>query len=183
MKNYPGILAEFVAGKVIGAVAHAVDTLNWMRDFCGNLSGDADNSTGGSITVDVSDPHHPVIRFTGKVSSGGGGTPAATLPGCFEIDASTGALLNRYVAVGGQIYEAPAKTITATESGVLYLRAAATGSTFAATYGYANDMASLIATINADTSLSYYYKPLYVIAAGTATVDLRNMPQLGMGEL
>ena len=70
MRNYPGIAAEFLTGKVVGAIKGAVATLNWMRDFCGNLKGDADVSTDGAITVDVSDPHNPVIRLT-KATGGG----------------------------------------------------------------------------------------------------------------
>lgn len=70
MRNYPGIAAEFLTGKVVGAIKGAVATLNWMRDFCGNLHGDADVSTDGAITVDVSDPHNPVIRLT-KATGGG----------------------------------------------------------------------------------------------------------------
>ena len=70
MRNYPGIAAEFLTGKVVGAIQGAVATLNWMRDFCGNLKGDADVSTDGAITVDVSDPHNPVIRLT-KATGGG----------------------------------------------------------------------------------------------------------------
>lgn len=185
MRNYPGILANFVAGKFISAVAHAVETLNWMRDFCGNLQGDADVNAQGAITVDVSDPRHPVIRLAGKLPSGGGGGGGggAALAGCFEIDSSTGALANRYVAVGGIVHEAPAKTVSASESGVLYLRVNATGTTFTASYGYAQDMAAMIDLINADTALQYYYKPLYVIASGAAVTDLRNMPELAMGEV
>lgn len=60
--------------------ARFVETYNGLVDFCANLRGDDDVSPGaGRVTVDRSDPAHPVIRCKGcggnGDASGGGGDP------------------------------------------------------------------------------------------------------------
>ena len=41
-----------------------VETWNWLVGYVDNMKGDADvNPQGGHITIDRTDPDHPVIRF------------------------------------------------------------------------------------------------------------------------
>ena len=48
-----------------------VDTFNYFGDFIENLKGDADvRPDNGCITVDRSNPDHPVIRFNGSREGG-----------------------------------------------------------------------------------------------------------------
>ena len=49
-----------------------VETYNYSVNRCENIKGDADNNFGeGKISVDNTDPEHPVIRFIGKEAAGG----------------------------------------------------------------------------------------------------------------
>lgn len=58
-----------LCGKVFGGF---VDTFNWLVRFCSNIRGDKDVSdANGHITVDLSDPDHPVIRCSGCSDSSG----------------------------------------------------------------------------------------------------------------
>ena len=52
-----------------------VETWNWLTAYVDNMKGDAETDPqSGYITIDRSDPDHPVIRFRAdKVSTGGGG--------------------------------------------------------------------------------------------------------------
>ena len=67
----------FLCGKNF---ANFVATFNWLVDCCRNLKGDADtNNDQGHIRVTGVAQGRPIISFTGKLPSGGGGS--ATLKG------------------------------------------------------------------------------------------------------
>lgn len=61
-----------LCGKVF---ASFVETFNWHTDFCANLMGDADlpGKAGGTghITLDRTDPSHPIIRWSSDDGSNG----------------------------------------------------------------------------------------------------------------
>ena len=52
-----------------------VETWNWLTAYVDNMKGDAETDPqSGYITIDRTDPDHPVIRFRAdKVAAGGGG--------------------------------------------------------------------------------------------------------------
>lgn len=68
-----------------------VDTFNYFGDFIENLKGDADvRPDNGCITVDRSNPDHPVIRLKGSLPSGGGGGQASyTEPWTIDFEEDT----------------------------------------------------------------------------------------------
>lgn len=54
-----------------------VETWNWLVGYVDNMMGDADvNPQSGHITVDRTDPDHPVIRFRADKAAGGGASAA-----------------------------------------------------------------------------------------------------------
>lgn len=62
-----------LCGKVFGSF---VETFNGLVDFKVNLRGDADRQDGnGHITLDRTDPRHPIIRCDGCRLAGGGEDP------------------------------------------------------------------------------------------------------------
>ena len=77
----PQFLQLLRHGKLLTAAnfPQFVETFNYLVSRCENLKGDDDNEFGqGKITVDNADPEHPVIRFVGKMPSGGGGEVTVT---------------------------------------------------------------------------------------------------------
>lgn len=53
-----------------------VETWNWLVGYVDNMKGDADvNPQSGHITIDRTDPDHPVVRFRADKAAGGGATP------------------------------------------------------------------------------------------------------------
>lgn len=51
-----------------------VETWNWLTAYVDNMKGDAETDPqSGYITIDRTDPDHPVIRFRADKAAGGGG--------------------------------------------------------------------------------------------------------------
>lgn len=72
----PDSLCNLERKKLIDVQKDFVATFNWLKDFCNNLKGDADEKgkdAGGNqprgIKVDASVSDHPVIRLTGGGAS------------------------------------------------------------------------------------------------------------------
>ena len=65
----PAILCKLTKGTIIDANPGFVETFNWLVDFCNNLQGDGDRNKARKITLDKSDPDHPVVRFNGAASA------------------------------------------------------------------------------------------------------------------
>ena len=68
----PQILQRLTHGKLLTKenFPNFVDTWNYLVERCENLKGDLDvNENFGFIELDDTDPEHPIIRFTGELSS------------------------------------------------------------------------------------------------------------------
>lgn len=64
-------LTHLKTGLVIDAQPGFVETFNYLVDFVKNLKGDKDRRADASVSVDVSDPAHPVIRYESETGESG----------------------------------------------------------------------------------------------------------------
>lgn len=170
-----------LCGKVF---ARFVETFNRLVDFHANLKGDGDVSGDGLVTVDRSDPAHPVIRLDrSKLPTGGGGTPAdlpASAFGLVEAKDDDGkvtgrTVVNCYWNVGGVTHSGPDADIGLSE-GVVYAEFLNGGS------GLSVSVAGSIGdVVDIQRDVMKYAVPLYLISDGRV-VDLRTAPQLQLFE-
>lgn len=166
----------------------AVETWNWLADFCANLKGDADtNGVSGSIKVDRTDPSHPVIRFVGTTSSGGGGD-GSSMPSAFQATKvldngkfKAWTISNWYLMRGGRLYCDQTGSVDVTPvAGSFICANVDIGFTGGVTV-------ELVATLSELEILqreeSNYYVPLYYAVEQEELVDLRAMPQVQLFEV
>lgn len=171
-----------LCGAVFGSF---VETFNRLVDFYVNLKGDAEVSSEGCISIDRTDPAHPVIRLNrAKVGATSGGN---SLPGAFELteaDDSSGYLLtNCFWNVGGRSYGHD-DIQYAFPAGSCYLYAkfslTAMGVVEIGAVGSVPELAE------PQSAYDSYIVPLYHISTNTdsngntarTVVDLRNAPQI-----
>ena len=95
-----------------------VETWNWLVGYVDNMKGDADvNPQGGHITIDRTDPDHPVVRFRADKAAGGAHGGDAALPWSFactikeggegEEETRTGGWFNCRTQIGFDIWGSP----------------------------------------------------------------------------
>ena len=164
-----------------------VETWNWLSDFCSNLKGDADvNAASGSITVDRTNPAHPVIRFTGSANSGS--SDGSSMPSAFQATAiydgdtfKEWQISNWYLMRGGIIYYESSGIVGVTPVAGNFICANVNlGFTGGVTVELVKNLDALK---DLQRKESNYYVPLYYATAPEELVDLRNMPQVQLFEV
>lgn len=161
-----------LCGRVFGAF---VDTFNWHNDFLLNLCGDRDvNGKEGRLTLDRTDPHHPVMRFVefeqpdkneGRVS------------GCFEL--VEGMIVNCFYNCGGI-------TKSMEERDVSSMLESTVKSVICLELGRNSGDIVLIPFSELETrqgNLGKYTFPLYLVKDGKVVCDLRFAPQIQVFEI
>ena len=97
-----------------------VETWNWLVGYVDNMKGDADvNPQAGHITIDRTDPDHPVVRFRADKAAGGAYGGDAAIPWSFdctieeggegegEEETRTGGWYNCRAQIGFEIFGSP----------------------------------------------------------------------------
>lgn len=170
-----------------------VETWNWIVGYVDNMKGDADvNPQGGHITVDRTDPDHPVIRFRADKIAGKGGDPVAVsadgpFSPVYEEDGETGEPTDTVVGFTNCYWQNCGKTVLMSDqtipgaNGFIALRAGATPATdgTATLYCYA----SFAALQSAQDDVAYFTIPLYRVADSKITLDMRRMPNVYLAEV
>lgn len=170
----PGILQRLTKGWLLSGKNFPgfADTFNYAVDRIENLKGDFDtNPKDGYVTVDNTDPEHPVIRLA-KIPEGGGGS-ASVLPGCFDLDDDYN-FINRYYRVEQFLFELGECSVSG--AGLYYI--------FLPQSGQGDASVESVASVSAYNSLAANLEssviPLYLVTEnedGTySVVDLRNVP-------
>ena len=186
----PQILAKLRHGKLICQAIYPtfVETWNWLVRFTSTMKGDADvNPQAGYITIDRTDPDHPIIRFRAdrlpqagvvEVSADGPFSPIYDTEG-EDPEVVTG-FANCYWQNAGVTQHMSDQTIPGTD-GFIALKAGATSATngTATLYCYAN----LAALQAAQQDVAYFIVPLYRIVGSKITLDMRRMPVVFTAEV
>ena len=179
----PQILAKLKHGKLICRAIYPtfVETWNWLVRFTSTMKGDADvNPQAGFITIDRTDPDHPVIRFRAnrlpqagvvEVSADGPFSPIYDTEG-EDPEVVTG-FANCYWQKGGKTYLLGDQTLGAS-NGFVCLKAGTTTTTAGtATLAYYGGLGALQA---AQADPEFFIVPLYYLVDMKITIDLRRMP-------
>ena len=161
-----------LCGRVFGMF---VDTFNWHNDYLLNLRGDRDvNGDHGRITLDCSEPHHPVIRYVRPEDDGSADT---RVNGCFEL--VDGKIVNCYYNRGGI-------TLSIGETDVSSMITTTVKSAICLELGLISGSIVLIPYSELRTrqeDLAKYTFPLYLVEGGKVVCDLRSAPQIQVFEI
>lgn len=148
------------------------ETYNYIANRVENLRGDHDlNQQNGYISVDDTDPEHPVIRLA-KIPDGTGGS-ASVLPGCFDLDDDYN-FINRYYRVEQFLYELGECSVSGAGLYYIFLPQSGQGDASVASVESVSAYNSLAANLESSVI------PLYLVSesddGGYSVVDLRNVP-------
>lgn len=165
--NKPSVLQVVQRGKIwcSAVFEHLVETWNWLVFAFDALKGDYDvNPKDGYITVDKTDPSHPVVRLARPLPSGGTPSPSPTPSGG---GSSGGFAYSNGTIAGG------AACIARQYIQVDPLTNAGDGE-----YRVKIDMLNRSAVIEAGSGFeaptaAFTYVPLFVISGGAISVDYR----------
>lgn len=158
-----------------------VETWNWLVGAFDNLRGDADlDPANGYIVIDRTDPDVPVIRFKPDRLPAAVAAAAVNLEGAFAPAEATGGgikLVNCYYQVGGITHKLADWPVPSNATGIAALKISASSvgdadSSVPSVQVYATDAALLAAQEDED----YMIHPLYILADGAISTDIRNMP-------
>ena len=149
-----------------------VETYNYIADRVENLKGDYDeNQLAGNITVDNSDPEHPVIRFIpGSQVSGTSGTPSV-----WELSSGENsyALRNCTVRLARSYFFFPDQTLQKTLTADHFILLGIDHTIPPQIHLSCTDVPTGISLLSGGNYLSNSVQPLYCISNGTISVDYR----------
>ena len=180
----PPILQQLTKGKFLCAknAPDFVETFNYCVNRLENLKGDRDiNPNNGVISVDNTDPEHPVIRAMLPQAQAGGA--AETMPTPFELvtaDDGTMSIINNKCYCQDTLI-ALADFADVPSDGTVYLNLTGSRKTDSSTtktysYTWAGDI-STTAKGPAEDAVShkvYYSLPLYTFVGSVVTMDYRD---------
>ena len=171
----PPILQQLTKGKFLCAknFPSFAETFNYTVARIENLKGDKDaNPMNGRISVDVTDPEHPIIRYTDPAAAKNN---LVQMDEVCAIDWTHNTITNVYVQVEQMIYTSADLTFTPVSNGYLFLLVDVTGNITSATAESISDYNSLYAA-----DITKHVVPICYMADDTyghrRVVDLRQIP-------